>query len=328
MALSPTARKWLIFTIFFVAGGFNVVLTNVLYNTQGDGLHDSPAQFRKPFFQTWGMFLAVSLAIFRTPTVRNCHCTEYIPTKKLAGWGLFRMLSLPGMCDLMSSILSNTALLHLIPSSWQALRSSVFLFVSLLTILYRHRKPIVVELIGILLSALGVLIVAVSTVLEQTHSLNQTAREVWLGVLLVLLSQIIQSIQILIENEFVHDIAADPAEVSSFAGLWGLCVSTLILLPLANILPSSAGEGLYESSLESFHMLFSSAKIGLVFLAYLVAALLYSQAGIAITEMSSALHRALYEIVRTVPSWAISLIARAIATDGTAGEKVSWYSLL
>jgi hypothetical protein len=228
----------------------------------------------------------------------------------------------------MSSILSNTALIYLVPSAWQMLRSFLGLFVALLSIPYRHRKPIVREWVGIGVLLVGLVVVALSTVLEQTKVLEYPTRDVWLGFLLVFLSQIIQATQVVIEGELLQGSDVSPSEVCAFEGIWGLFIATFVVLPLANIYPPSAGEGIFESSIESFRMVFSSVKIGLVALLYVVVASLYNQAGIAVTGMTSVGHRTTYEAMRAIPIWAFSLVVRAISPNDSAGEKLTWYSFL
>jgi hypothetical protein len=320
------AKKVVIFTIFFLAGVFNVIFTNILYNTQGAGSHNRVSYFRKPIFQTWGMFLGMALAIFNTPTIRRCHCAAYSPTRKLTGWGLLRVVSLPAMCDLMASTLLNTALLYILPSSWQMLRSSAIVFIGFLSIFHRHKRLLSIDWIGIISTILGIAGVAIAAVLEQTKILSYSTREVSLGIALVVLSQIIQGVQAVLEDELVHEIDAPPTEVCAFEGIWGLWVSTLVLLPLANIVPESLGEGLFESSLESFKMTVSSLTIGLLVLGYFVVASAYNQAGIMVTAMSSASQRIVWESLRSIVIWVVAVAVHAIWPHSGAGERLSGYS--
>jgi hypothetical protein len=132
----------------------------------------------------------------------------------------------------------------------------------------------------------------------------------------------------LIEAELLNDSDATPVEVPAFEGLWGLFVYTLVALPVANVVPESSGEGLFESSLEAFEMATSSLKIGLLVLGYFVAVCAFSQAGILVATVSSITQRTLYEALRGVLIWVFALAVGGIWPDSGAGEKFSLYSLI
>jgi hypothetical protein len=63
---------------------------------------------------------------------------------------------------------------------------------------------------------------------------------------LVIIAQGLQGFQIIVEERLLHDVDATASELVGFEGLWGLYLQTLITVPLSNILPEEAGEGLFE----------------------------------------------------------------------------------
>jgi hypothetical protein len=227
----------------------------------------------------------------------------------------------------MSVTLSNIALLYLMPTVWQMLESSIVIFIRLFSIAYRRVKFCRSDWVGIFTTTAGIILIAISAILDQKKFLSNY-QDTYLGIGLVVLSQMIQAVHAVIEDELVHVIGAPPIEVCAFEGIWGLWVYTLIFMPVANVVPESLGIGLFESSLESFKMAGTSLTIGLLVLGYFVAVSAYSQAGVMITALSSANHRLIYESLRPIAVWIIALAIRWIAPDTRAGEKLSWYAFV
>jgi drug/metabolite transporter (DMT)-like permease len=321
-------KKAIVLVVFFIGGAFNAIFSNILYNTKALGLHNRILYFRKPIFQTWGMFVGMAIAFFNTPTCRRRRCQPYNPSGKLAGWGIFRMVSLPAMCDLAAATLLNTALLYLMPTVWQMLRGSILVFVALLSVFVRHKKLYCVDWIGIAATLVGMVVVGVSAMLEQTDTLGHRPEDVALGIGLVVLSQMIQGFQAIIEEKLTQDIDAPAIEICAYEGIWGLFVCTFVFMPVAQVLPESFGEGLFESSIESFKMVASSVTLGLLVLGYFVAVSVYNQAGIMVIALSSAIHRTIYEALRSIAIWVLALVVQVLWPETGAGERLSWYSFV
>lgn len=132
--------KALILTAFFLCGGAGAVLGNIIYNMKSLGLHNTVKSFQKPIFQTWSMFFAMTLLIFDIPYFKTGVCPGYTTGGVIRGIGLFRVVSIPSLCDLVSTYLQNIGLLYLPPSVWQITRGSILLFTAILSIFYRKKK--------------------------------------------------------------------------------------------------------------------------------------------------------------------------------------------
>jgi drug/metabolite transporter (DMT)-like permease len=126
------------------------------------------------------------------------------------------------------------------------------IFTAICSIFYRKRKLHFVDWFGISVVVLGIVLVGVSARLGETNRGKETVCESMqiIAMLLVMFSQALQALRAVAEERILHDIDADPPEIIGFEGTWGLFVLTFIGLPLANILPETLGEGIYEDSVE------------------------------------------------------------------------------
>ena len=326
-------KKAIILTLFFICGACSAVLGNVLYNMKSTGLLNVVKPFRKPWFQGWSMFVAMSLLILDTPFSQNCKCPKYEVGGTVRGWGLFRLVSIPALCDLTATVLQNVALLYLSPSVWQMTRGSILLFTALFAIFYRHKKLYAVDWIGVITTIVGICLVGLSAILGKSESDESSASHVSTGMqllamCLVIIAQALQAFQTIVEEEMLHDVDATENEIVSFEGIWGLFFSTFIALPIANILPEDAGEGIFEQSIETFVMIKNSWPILLIILIYMAAILGYNFTGMVVTSFSSAIHRNIYEALRSAAVWLLSVIVHYVAPKSGAGESLSLMSLV
>jgi hypothetical protein len=141
---------------------------------------------------------------------------------------------------------------------------------------------------------------------------------------LILLSDAIQALQSLIEEELLQDADAVEADVVAFEGMWGFFLSTFVVMPLSNILPSNSGEGIYENTLESFIMLIRSPKIMVVCAIYLCAVAAFNQTGMLVTAFSGAVYRTIVENLRAISVWVLSVAVFYIWPASGAGEGLGY----
>jgi hypothetical protein len=213
-------------------------------------------------------------------------------------------------------------------------RGSILLFTALLALCYRHQKLGFVDWLGVITTILGITIVGLSSVFrDHGHdNASSTANAPWwrqlIAMLLIIIAQGLQAFQTIVEEELLHDVDATESEIVSFEGLWGLYFSTFLTMPVANIVPQEWGEGLFEQSLETFKMLFRSWQLGLLVIGYCAAILGLNQTGMMITSFSTAIHRNIYEALRSIAVWALSAIVYYIWPKSGAGEKLDWWSFL
>lgn len=322
-------KKAITLTIFFICGAFSAVLTNIMNNTVTYGFHHVDKKFERPWFQGWAMFLGMSLLIFDTRALKSCKCPSYTIGGTVRGWGLFRVASIPALCDLFATVLQNIAILYLAPSIWQMMRGTILFFTAILAIFYRHRKLSWVDWTGVITTIVGITIVGLSSILTQKETQNKASPFMQLiSMLLIFIAQGLQAFQTIVEEELLHDVDATESEIVSYEGLWGLFFSTFISMPIANILPESAGAGLYEHSLETFYMLSHSYTLIILAIAYIIAIVGYNQTGMMVTSFSTAIHRNIYEALRSIAVWVLSAVVYYLFPNSGGGEPLNIMSLI
>lgn len=229
-------------------------------------------------------------------------------------------------------MLQSVALLYLIPSVWQMFRGSILLFTALFALCYRHQRLRAIDWIGVIVTVLGITIVGLSAILNPGDGgstiQNSSTGMKTLAMGLIIIAQGLQAFQTIVEEQLLHDVEASESEMVAFEGIWGLFLQTFIAMPLANSLPENAGEGIFESSIESFKMLFSSWKLVGIILAYCIVIAGLNLTGMIVTAISTAIHRNIYEALRSIAVWVLSVIIYYCAPDSGAGEKVDIWSLL
>jgi drug/metabolite transporter (DMT)-like permease len=209
-------------------------------------------------------------------------------------------------------------------------RGSIVIFTALFSIFYRKKKLHCVDWIGIFVVVLGIILVGVSAILGDSQNSKKVASQTMqlIAMVFVMFSQALQAVRAVAEEKILHDIDADPPEIIGFEGTWGLYVLTFVGLPLANILPESLGEGIYEDSVESFLMIGSSLELMLLMFGYFVAVCFYNVSGLVLCGYTSALHRTIYDSLRSISTWATSVFVYYVWRGSGAGETLSIWSLV
>jgi hypothetical protein len=210
-------------------------------------------------------------------------------------------------------------------------RGSIVIFTALLSIFYRKRRLIGVDWFGLFVIVLGIIVIGASSVFEENPSNQKQTASIGLqlmAMLFVIVSQAMQAVRAITEEMLLHDIDATPEEVVGFEGTWGFFILTFIGLPLANIMPEDAGVGVFEPSLESFKMLASSWRLGVLMIGYIIAVAGYNLSGMMLTQYTTALHRTVYDSLRSISTWAVSVMVYYAWPSSQSGEQLSWWSFL
>jgi hypothetical protein len=156
---------------------------------------------------------------------------------------------------------------------------------------------------------------------------GQQVSEIFTGFVLAIASNGVRAYQTILEEKLLHDSGINGATLTAYEGIWGTYICVLILLPICQIMSPTHGWGIYENTLESFQMLAHSVGLVLLVLSYLFFVTFYSYFGIVITDLSSAIHRNLYEMILPLPVWLLSTISYYIAKT-SAGEPVDRFTPL
>ena len=297
---------------FYFTGAFSTVISNVLYHIPSRGYHNYEKEFRKPWAQVWGMFLAISLLIFGTPIFNKCRRKNKVTRSTVEGLIIFRKMAIPAIFNLLTGLLSSIACLYLGPSIWQMFKGSTLIFTGFTNRIFHHTPFDILDVAGMFLTFIGLIFVAASSIITayngQTLNYGSSIPLELISFGLILLSQAFHAIQTVIEEKHFHEIKALEYEFASYEGIWGLFYTTFIMMPLANIIPESWGESFFESSVDSIYMLGHSWQLTLVFISYIASITFFNLSFIVVSEFSTRKERNICDALRPIAVWVFSVI--------------------
>lgn len=238
------------------------------------------------------------------------------------------LIAIPTLCDLLATTLMTTGLIFIRVSIMQMLRGSMVVFSAILTVFWRKRRLRGFEWCGVVLCCIALATVGLASVIGGKSDDGEYAG--WgytlMGCLFVIGSQVIQAIQIVTEEYLLADIKLDPLVVVGMEGFWGMLMCILVFVPLFHFFPGS-DVGQYENTHDTFYRLASSTPLILFSLVYWVSILLLNYGGMVVTSELTAVHRTIFEALRTLFIWITSLII-FYGIDEKYGEDWNAYSYM
>ncbi|XP_059212375.1 solute carrier family 35 member F6 [Centropristis striata] len=274
------------------------------------GCRDDPEHpFTHPFVQAVGMFLGEfsCLAVFY---ILLCHDRRRPEPKINPGQSFNPFLFFPpAMCDMTATSIMYVALNMTSASSFQMLRGAVIIFTGLLSVAFLGRRLKPNQWIGILITILGLVIVGLADFFSG-HKEEHKLSEVITGDLLIIMAQIIVSVQMVLEEKFVsrHDI--HPLRAVGTEGFFGFFVLSLLLIPMYFIHVGDFSNNprmVLEDALDAFCQIGHQPLILLALLGNTVSIAFFNFAGISVTKEISATTRMVLDSLRTLVIWAVSL---------------------
>lgn len=280
-----------------------------LFSAKGchdDAVHD----FNHPFVQAVGMFLGEfsCLAVFY---ILLCQDRRRPERRMNPGQSFNPLLFLgPAMCDMTATSIMYVALSMTSASSFQMLRGAVIIFTGLLSVAFLGRRLRASQWIGILITILGLIIVGLADFFSghsgDTHKLS----DVITGDLLIIMAQIIVSVQMVLEEKFVYKHDVHPLRAVGTEGFFGFFVLSLLLIPMYFI-PVGDFSGnprqVLEDALDAFCQIGHEPLILLALLGNTVSIAFFNFAGISVTKEISATTRMVLDSLRTLVIWVVSL---------------------
>ncbi|XP_028295424.1 solute carrier family 35 member F6 [Gouania willdenowi] len=275
------------------------------------GCHDDPEHtFSHPFVQAVGMFLGEfsCLAVFY---ILLCH-DKRRPEPKMNTGGSFNPLLFfpPAMCDMMATSIMYIALNMTSASSFQMLRGSVIIFTGLLSVAFLRRRLAPSQWIGIFITILGLVIVGLADFVNGTSESSHKLSDIITGDLLIIMAQIIVSVQMVLEEMFVYKHDVHPLRAVGSEGFFGFFVLSLLLIPMYFIPVGTFSNNpreVLEDALDAFCQIGHQPLILLALLGNTVSIAFFNFAGISVTKEMSATTRMVLDSLRTLVIWVVSL---------------------
>ncbi|XP_045917472.1 solute carrier family 35 member F6 [Micropterus dolomieu] len=275
------------------------------------GCHDDPTHlFSHPFLQAVFMFLGElsCLAVFYI----LLHHDRRSPEPRVNPGQSFNPLLFfpPAMCDMTATSIMYVALNMTSASSFQMLRGAVIIFTGLLSVAFLGRRLAPSQWFGMLTTILGLVIVGLADFFsghrDDTHKLS----DIITGDLLIILAQIIVSVQMVLEEKFVYKHDVHPLRAVGTEGLFGFVVLSLLLIPMYFIYVGNFSDNprhVLEDALDAFCQIGHQPLIILALLGNTVSIAFFNFAGISVTKEISATTRMVLDSLRTLVIWVVSL---------------------
>ncbi|XP_040204313.1 solute carrier family 35 member F6 [Rana temporaria] len=305
-----TSYQLILAAMMLVTGSINTLSAKWADNFSAKGCNgEATHQFQHPFLQAVGMFLGElsCLAVFYILVFKD----RRSPQPTMASSEPFNSLLFlpPAICDMTGTSIMYVALNMTSASSFQMLRGAVIIFTGLLSVAFLGRKLECSQWVGILVTIAGLVVVGLADLLSG-HGSGKDLNDVITGDLLIIMAQIIVSIQMVLEEKFVYKHNVHPLRAVGTEGLFGFIILTILLIPFYYIPAggfSNSERGVLEDSLDAFCQMGRQPLIILALMGNITSIAFFNFAGISVTKEISATTRMVLDSLRTVVIWVVSL---------------------
>ncbi|XP_003971853.1 solute carrier family 35 member F6 [Takifugu rubripes] len=296
--------------LMLTTGSINTLSAKWADMFSAKGCHDDPEhKFSHPFLQAVGMFLG-ELSCLVVFYILICRDRQSPEPKMNPGQSFNPLLFFPpAMCDMMATSIMYVALNMTSASSFQMLRGAVIIFTGLLSVAFLGRRLAPSQWIGIFITILGLVIVGLADLFSR-HDDSHKISEVITGDLLIIMAQIIVSVQMVLEEKFVYKHDVHPLRAVGTEGFFGFVVLSLLLIPMYFIPVGSFGDNprqVLEDAIDAFCQIGNQPLILLALLGNTVSIAFFNFAGISVTKEISATTRMVLDSLRTLVIWVVSL---------------------
>ncbi|XP_059973544.1 solute carrier family 35 member F6 isoform X2 [Mesoplodon densirostris] len=296
--------------LMLVTGSINTLSAKWADNFVAPGCGGSQEHsFQHPFLQAVGMFLGefFCLAVFY---VLRCRTAGHPDTSTDPQQPFNPLLFLPpALCDMTGTNIMYVALNMTSASSFQMLRGAVIIFTGLFSVTFLGRRLALSQWLGIFATIAGLVVVGLADLLNK-HDSQHKLSEVITGDLLIIMAQIVISIQMVLEEKFVYKHNVHPLRAVGTEGLFGFVILFLLLVPMYYIPAGSFSgnpRGTLEDALDAFCQVGRQPLIALALLGNISSIAFFNFAGISVTKELSATTRMVLDSLRTIVIWALSL---------------------
>ena len=338
-------KTYVVVVGMLVFGALNTISTKWADRSAAVGIDGTLRTFSHPFVQAQGMFfgeILCGLAFLETERRRAAR-EKVRPTLVEAGGADAPLLPPaaaeqapspllllpPALCDLASTGLMYVGLALVDASVFQMLRGSVVVWTALLSKLFLDKTFLPFQYASIFLVVAGTLVVGYAGTTERDS--KSTTSELYLGTGVVLLAQLVGSVQYVLEERFLGNYDLPALALVGYEGSWGALASFALLVALYNAESLERPENAVESVPDAFAQMGSNGSICAAVFLNMVSIAAFNFCGVMVTKAFSSSHRTVLDALRTVLIWvfavavgwesfgALQLLGFSITTMGTLG---------
>ena len=233
------------------------------------------------------------------------------------------LVAVPSALDMISTVMS------VFGSPWISLslafifKGARVVFSALLTVLLLKRRLYAYHWTGVVLCIAGLIVAASSQLFSEPST--------FVGVLLVLGSEMFKGMRIVVEERFMKTNKLDPCFLVGIEGLYGSLVFTVTLLVVWLAIGGSDG-GSFENLQDTIFRISNSAGLIALFCVYPIITCITSVVSAVVTKNLSAVHNGLISVLRVGILWVIELILFYTLAGNPFGKQLGepWtrYSIL
>ena len=236
------------------------------------------------------------------------------------------LLAIPGFTDTCSTGIANIGLILLPASIYQMLKGSLIVMTFLMSKFVVKNKHILDHYIAIPISTLGVFLVGLSAYLNADEKENEehssSASQILLGIVLMLLSMFILSIQFIFDEYFMRKYKCHPLICIGYEGVFGFFINLFLCIIFSfikcasyenneetsyfveNICTEDDKRNWYpENLLFAFKQLFNNNVLMIIVPTVIIFMSSFNILGVSITKYGSATTRSVTDNVRSFLVW-------------------------
>lgn len=236
------------------------------------------------------------------------------------------LLAIPGFTDTCSTGIANIGLILLPASIYQMLKGSVIVMTFLMSKFVVKNKHIIDHYIAIPISTLGVFLVGLSAYLnadeKESEERSANASKTLLGIVLMLISMFILSIQFIFDEYFMRKYKCHPLICIGYEGVFGFFINLFLCIIFSFIKCASyknnekptylvenmcteddKGNWYPENILFTFRQLFNNSVLMVIVPTVIIFMSSFNILGVSITKYGSATTRSVTDNVRSFIVW-------------------------
>lgn len=191
-------------------------------------------------------------------------------------------------------------------------KGSVIVFVGILSVAFLERSLKQREWTGILFVIIGLAVVGAADFMSSDASEGYSRNNIITGDLLIILAQIITSVQMVYEEKYVSGLNIPALQAVGWEGFFGFSVLGLLLVPMYYVqvgVPFSFNPdgGSLEDLFDAITQIENSGQLTVALIGTVISIAFFNFAGISVTKEMSATTRMVLDSVRTVVIWIVAL---------------------
>lgn len=304
----------LISVVMVFTGTINTLSTKAadLLLVRGTNPH-AVHSFNHPYVQAVGMFIGEFSCMFVFAIYALVFFAFKRTIKPLIPKRFNPLIFLaPSCCDILATSTMYLGLNLTSASSFQMLRGAVIIFSGLLSVGFLGSHISLTKWSGMLCVFFGLMVVGVGDLISSGTG-SASASQVITGDLLILVAQIIVSIQVVVEEYFIKGYQVDPLLAVGCEGMFGLTITGLLLVPMYFIPWHIPGTDFwqevprYEDALDAVAQMGNSGLLILFVIGNIVSIAFFNFTGLTVTKYLNATTRMVLDSVRTLFIWLFSL---------------------